>query len=391
MSYDPERRVPKFSNDESTPLWRDYTLNDAALVLGPGFLAMLTLMFLPDQFMLSGLIWSLLLGVVGVIVVLTTPEYMTATEWLTHHISHRIRPSEYHHIKLHAEHKHREQKEEPEHNFVTSALSATQRTQDILGVDRIFPSDEYGPGAIQLRDGTLIGAVRVLPANLTLATAGEWRNATSSLATFVNTIDFRVLLYHTNRQFDVDKFLSPYRQRRTDPDVRSEPALEELLESFLSWYPERLERDGTTISEYYIVVGVEEHEVRSDARTSGIADQLAEMPVFSYFVGPDEDDEEIPEAVIRGRQRKQLYDRIEQVINGVQQIPDTDSELVNAEDHAATIARAWQREEMNIDPAEHFGRNPVVHHSEERAVDETPTSDGVAPQSASDSQVVDQQ
>ena len=363
----PERRVPKMENGESFMMWRGYTLNDASLVGGPVFLAMVALMFLPGQFMFSGLLWSAMFALSGIVVVVTSPEHMKSTEWLMHHLEHAFRPSTVYNLALNGEYPHREQPQAPDHP-ITQSLSATQRTQDLLRVDRVFPSHDRYPGVIEQRDGTLIGVVQVYPANLTLATSGQWRNATSALATFCNTLDHKAVLYHTNRQFDVEKFLAPYRERRGDDDLRSEPALEEVHEAFLQWYPEQHLQGGTTISEHYIVVGVAEHEVRrSTTEPSGMIDQLAEQPPFSRFT---EDNDTTREAVLRGRQRQELYVRLDQVAGEIQNVPDVDSEIVDAEPHAELISRAWTREEMDIDVNEHIGYTGVSHHEAERKVNE---------------------
>jgi hypothetical protein len=364
----PERRVPKMDNDDSFMLYRGYTLNDAMLVGGPVFLAMVALMFLPEQFMFSGLLWSGILALCGIVVAITSPDHMKSTEWLIHNLSHRFRPSTVHNVALNGEYPHREQSQAPDHP-ITQSLSATQRTQDVLRVDRVFPSHGQYPGVTKQRDGTMIGLVKVHPANLTLATAGQWRNATSSLATFCNTLDYKTVLYHTNRQFDVDRFLQPYRERRGDDDLRAEPALEEVHEAFLEWYPEQHLRGGTTISEHYIVVGVRKDEVKQSApEPSGVVDQLSEQPIFNRFT--DDDDDNTREAVLRGRQREELYVRLEQVAGGIQDVPDVDSEIVDAEDHSELIARAWTREEMDVDLSEHISYTGVAHHEAERKVGE---------------------
>jgi hypothetical protein len=354
-------------NGESFMLWRGYTLNDASLVGGPVFLAMVALMFLPERFMFSGLLWSGMLALAGVVVAVTSPEHMKSTDWLLHHLSHLFRPSTVHNLALNGEYPHREQPQAPDHP-VTQSLSASQRTQDLLRIDRVFPSYERYPGVIEQRDGTLIGLVKVQPANLTLATAGQWRNATSNLASFCNTLDYKTVLYHTNRQFDVERFLQPYRQRRGDDDLRAEPVLEEVHEAFLQWYPEQHLQGGTTISEHYIVVGVAEDEVRRSApEPSGMIDQLGEKPIFNRFT---EDNDTIREAVQRGRQREELFVRLEQVAGGIQDVPDVDSEIVDAEEHAELVSRAWTREEMDVDLQDHIGYTGVSHHEAEREVHE---------------------
>jgi hypothetical protein len=362
---DPERSIPNVSTEDSIQLWKGYTLRDAALVGAPLFVGLVSLMFLPEAFALSGIITAILLSLLGVVIVRTTPEWYSSWEWVSHHLSHEIEPNELHHVKLHTDQPRREQQVDTDHGTISSALAANQRTQDILDIDRVYPSGAHGPGAVQQRDGTMIGAIKIYPANLTLATGQQWRQATSDLTTFVNTLDYRVKFYYTNRPFDVDGFLHPYRNRRTDEDVQNEAALEEVLEAFLDWYPDRLERFGTTISEHYLVVGVEEPEVESETETQGIVAKLTDLPGVSMLVD-DTDEDETPEAVIRGRQRDQLYERLRKTYNRAQEVQGVDAEMLDAEEHAAVISRAWTRS----DRSPLISTSPAVHHEAEREVQE---------------------
>lgn len=360
----PERRIPKMSADDSAPLYRGYTVNDSLLVIIPTFIAMVVLIFAPPIFYLPGIGVSAIGSLLGVIAVITAPEYYTSWEWVSHHLNAFIRPTEYHHIQLHADHDHRQQQLEPEAHIVTKALVANQRTQDLIGVKRVYPSDDVGAGAIELTDtNKMVAAIQVSPANLTLATPRQWRNATSGLATAMNTIDFETHIYITNRSFDTEQFLEPYKNRRTDDDILDEPALEELLGAFLSWYPDRLESFGTTISESYMLVAVSPEEVKSESRSTGLKDSLAEKPILSAFI--DVDNKEIPEAVVRGRQRERLYDRVSQLKSAIRGINDVDSQELPAEDHAELIAWSWERKETDLDMSEQFSNLSVVHHQQE--------------------------
>lgn len=341
-----ERQIPQAA-DDSMMLWREYTLDDAAPFI-PGiflsiFLPVLISEFLPNIYILPSLVLPLLSIVGALIAVKTTPEHYKTTEWVTLHLRHAINPSEWFHISYNQSHDRREQKDSPDYNLAEAALGTSQRTQDVLGIEKVFPASDkyrYDTGAIERPDGTLIGAIRVEPANLTLATAGEFRESVDGLTSFVNTLDFPIQMYRTTRDFDVDRFLQSYRARRGHDDVRNEPVLENLLEQFLAWYPQELQIRGTQLIEFYIVVPLEEEEVKSSRRTQGVKDQIAEWPIISYFIS--DDDEETPRSVLRGKQREELIDRLERVEDGIKSIPGVDAERVSASEHADVIARAYR-------------------------------------------------
>ena len=372
QAREPERQIPSVSTDDAIQLWKGYTINDALIVGSPVFIALVSMLFLPEAFILSGVITSALLVIVGIIIVETTPDYYTSTEWIVHHFNHVLEPNEVDNIKYHSDQPRRDQQVELETNPVTKALASTQRAQDTLGIKRVYPPDEYGPGAVEQTDGTLIAALRVYPANLTLATGEDWRQATTSLTQTMNTLDYPVKFYYTNRPFDVEGFLDPFQDRLTDTDVQNQPALEEVVDSFLSWFPDQLEQTGTTRSEHYLIVGVEEPEMTDESQSTGIKAQLADKPVFSWFLNAGDDEDETPEAVIRGRQRAELYDRISTTESRVREIRGIDTEIIGSDTHAELISRAWTRSDTSID----LNTTPIVHHEQEREINEQSTEVG---------------
>lgn len=354
---DPERRVPQ-ERDESMVLARGITLLDARL-FAPGIIvAMFSAVFgraladaigiTPLVFIVPGAVIGAVLLILGIVVYVTTPDHYTSWEWLKLHAGHRARPETYEHITEQYDHAQREQRDVPEHDFLASAFATSQRTQDLLDIDQIGPGrdgvDELDSdaGFIERTDGTLIGAVYVEPANLSLATSREWHNAAGALTSMVNTVDFKTQIYRTTRELDIEHFLSAYQARQGDEDVRSEPVLERLLDEFLEWYPAQLQRRGTKIIEYYVIVEVPEEAVKTTRRTEGLTDQLADLPVFSW-VFSDEDEEDRPEEVTRARQREKLNERLDDIKWKAQDIAnDIDPEVVDATDHAEVIQRAYR-------------------------------------------------
>jgi hypothetical protein len=366
---DPERRIPSIDSDGSMPLWRGYTLYDALLVAMPFLIYIIIFQFIPAPLYLPVLGVMGLVSLFGVGVVLTAPEYYTSIDWLEHHVGHMIRANEYFNIPLQGDYKYREQREAPDHNPISQVFATDQRTQDVLGIERVIPSSGQAPGGVQMEDGSICTAIKIDPANLTLSTPQKWRNATTSLATTLNTLDYPIKIYQTNSEFDTERFMQPYRDRRTDDDILREPALEELLTAFNQWYPDRIESRNTTISEFYVIVGVAQPEVKSESRETGVREQLAETPGFSLFIDANTG-EEIPESVVRGRQMETLYTRIDQLVGSLRQIEDINAKSLPAEENAVAIGRAWTRDEHDSDAEELFSNNPVVYHQSEREVNE---------------------
>ena len=347
--------IPQEEEDSFT-VFRGYTVKDALLFAPAGLVFIASAVFTPEiiarlpiginQYILlgPGIGVSVLLALIGVVTLLTTPSHYTPREWALLHLRHRFRATEVIHQEQAHDHENRETTEEQDMGFVASAIGATQRTQDVTHVEEVLPSSySDNGGVVRLTNGDVAGAVKVEPTNLSLATAQQWSRVVGELTSIANTIDHPIKISHTTRDFDVGEYLEPFSQRLNDEDVRSSPVLDALLRDFLEWYPRELELQGTKQSEFYVVVGVSEAEVTSTARSESVTDQLADTPGFSLIFSSN--DEELHESVIRGRQREQLYRRVESIEQQVRKIEGVEGSVLPAEDHAALIAESWQRTE----------------------------------------------
>jgi len=347
--------IPQEEEDSFT-VFRGYTVKDALLFAPAGLVFIVSAVFTPEiiarlpiginQYVLlgPGIGVSVLLALIGVVTLLTTPSHYTPREWALLHLRHRFRANEVIHQEEAHDHENRDTTEEQDMGFVASAIGATQRTQDVTNVEEVLPSSySDNAGVVRLTNGDVASAVKVEPTNLSLATAQQWSRVVGELTSIANTIDHPIKICHTTRDFDVGEYLEPFSQRLSDEDVRSSPVLDALLRDFLEWYPRELELQGTKQSEFYVVVGVSEAEVTSTARSESVTDQLADTPGFSLIFSST--DEELHESVIRGRQREQLYRRVESIEQQVRKIEGVEGSVLPAEDHAALIAESWQRTE----------------------------------------------
>jgi hypothetical protein len=341
-----QRRIPQQA-DDSMSLIRGYTLDDAMLV-GPGIaICIFTLALAPPIIRLQGVLLGVLAFLAGVVGLATTPDHYKSTEWVKLHAAHLARQSTYEHLTFHHDHAQRTQTDQPEQTTTQAIFATNQRTQDVLDVERVQPGTQRGDtGYVELTDGTLVGAVQIDPANLSLSTADDWSRTVTQLGSTINTLDFPTQIYRTSRDFDTDAFLQPYYERRGDDDVRNEPVLKTLLTEFLTWYPEELASRGTRITEFYVIVPVHPEEVESSRRTAGFKQQLAAWPLLGRLITTN-DEEDAPEAVLRGRQRETLADRLAMVRGHFREITDIDATRVDAVEHAELIAHAYQREDVD--------------------------------------------
>jgi hypothetical protein len=157
----------------------------------------------------------------------------------------------------------------------TDFREATAHTR----VRRVFPDRN----AIERTDGALVGALRVSPTRMALATDEQWQRTAGAYADVLNTtVEFPVQLYSTTRSFPAEEYLARYEARLGDPDVQANPTLERLIEEYVAWYRQDLERRQMTIRDHYAIVAVRPESVRHT--DDGVTETLAGVPVLGVFV-----------------------------------------------------------------------------------------------------------
>lgn len=351
MSSDPReasKRVPK-SLDGDTPLVGSYTVTDLLVAALPAVLVVLGMqLFVPPETTVAGYRireFTLPIGAVGVVLgavgVYLTPAHRATDEWLATMLDYRRRPAQ------------------------ESHATARDHTQ----VERVYPAAD----AIERADGALVGMVRVDPPSMALATDDEWREQAAAFQDFLNTtVDFPVQLYATTRPFDVDAYLAHFERRRADPDVRENDQLDRLIEEYVDWFADDLERRQTTIRDHYVVVPIHPREVRF--ADESIVKKLTRLPVLGVFLqvwlAPGLEEE-------RTAMLTQLDERTRLVARGLREIDGVSTGQVSAGHAAELVAEFWRGEAVGIDdPTQVFGSSPVVQNRhDESPADDAPGAD----------------
>jgi hypothetical protein len=353
-SSDPTRRVPKKLGD-SDEFWRGYTLDDL-LVGGTPFIVavLLTAYVIPPEYRYIGYALAFVGLLVGAVAVYATPDHMTASEWVSTYAHHFRRPEEVEHVRYDFESV-REQTDFPE----SGAFEVGQRTQELTDVKRVHKDRD----AVERLDGTFVGAVRVEPANMALATDRRWRENVSAFADFFNnSVEWSLQMYSTTSEFPIDDYLRRRERRLDDDDVAGNPVFRRLIEEWLDWYPRELEARGTNIREHYIIVPVRRDEVVGNGDEGGLLDTLAGVPVVGGVFGLLASGDGMTEEEIRARVLDELDERLRMVENeGVQKLDGCRAHRLEASGLARILAEFWEGEPAEFGDMDGVLReNPVV-------------------------------
>ncbi|SEP23189.1 hypothetical protein SAMN04487948_12433 [Halogranum amylolyticum] len=229
--------------------------------------------------------------------------------------------------------------------------------------------------AIRRQDETLVGAVRIDPANLALADQAQWDRAARGLGAVLNTLDYPVQVHSSARRVDPARMTAAYDDRRTDPDVRATPALTEIVEVYRRRRPQEFHERGTSVRQYHAIVTVGIQEVSLE--DNGWVRRLQSVPLIGDHVGSVVADvllrDERREA-IEERQRAILRDRRTHFTEQLTSIEGVTARPVTATDLVTLVEEYWSGNRTEYpDAGPHLRTTPVVMSDHDTDVSHSPT------------------
>ena len=318
----PSKRIPK-SIGTDAKLFGRFTLMDMIVALVPGVVVILVLQILvPPEIAVLGYpvqVFALPLALLAIgfggLFVSLTPTYTTSLDWLASFVGFHVGSTE------------RDHHEASEHTLV----------------ERLHPDRD----AIERTDDALVGFIRVAPPSMALATDAQWSATAAAFTDFLNTtVAFPIQIYSTTRAFPVEAHLSHFEDRLDDPDVEANPRLQKLIEQYIEWYGEELERRRMTIRDHYVVVSVSPSEVRYDSESMG--SRLGQIPVLGNVLGlwarP-------PEALAREAMFDELDSRCDRIDRGLRDLDGCSAMRISLGDALPIVRRFWTGREDDLDAA----------------------------------------
>lgn len=339
-TQNPAQSIPKGLN--RTTLFRGYTLNELFIIAAPALLIWYGGQFLPSP--ISD--YRLFLGLVGILVGAAinwrTPNHLEPTEWVIGYIMFMLNPDEINHVKLEGGMA-RKQKDVVNSDILTLA----KRTQDEHGIKRIH----MNKNALEREDGQMIGAVEATSVlNMALANEEKWEVAVDAWETYLNsTINYPIQVYVRSVPFNVNEYINDYRSRLEDEDIRTRPIMEEILRSFLTWYPDYLSNYGTNEREFYIIFKTKASNInRMDYQEDTIGDLLFKIPLLGKYVGNDPEEIDLTETEKKQLMFNELDKRCQTAMRqGLGQLDQTEMRRVTGTELAFLNKEFWQGRNMD--------------------------------------------
>ncbi|MCU4726392.1 hypothetical protein [Halapricum hydrolyticum] len=316
----PSKRIPK-SIGTDAKLFGRFTLMDVIVALVPGVAVILVVQTVvpPDlavfgySIQVFGLPLALVAIAIGGLFVSLTPSYTTSLDWLTAFVGFRL----------------------------TSNTAEHREASEQTLVERLHPDHD----AVERIDGALVGFVRVEPPSMALATDTQWSATADAFTDFLNTtVEFPIQIYSTTQPFPVANHLAHYETRLSDPDVRANPRLQALIEHYVEWYGEELERRRMTIRDHYVIVSVEPSDVRYESES--LAARVSRVPIVGRVIGfwarPSR-------ALAREAMFEELDSRCDRVARGLRDIEGCRARRIPLGEALPIVRRFWTGHADDLD------------------------------------------
>ncbi|WP_158057932.1 class I SAM-dependent methyltransferase [Halorussus halophilus] len=317
---DPRRRVlDEFgAGDEIAGIDTDYTLSDLKAFIPAVALAFACLLAgVADGGLLAvlaGILSALGILAMTAVVIVITPSHLTPQEWVTQILRF---------------------KRAPKQRSIVGQIPDEQ-TEVLTGIARFDAESD----AVERDDGTLVGGVRVDPANMALATDEEWQAAADALGQALNSLEFDIQIRSTARRVETDDLLAGYDTRLDDPDVRENEVLQELIKVYQRDLPHEFRTRGTSVREYQILIPVRIHEVQLAER--GALARLETVSVIGPFLGLlGAESTRLTDEEIERAQHELLTERRRTIEDAIRGLESCTAEAVTAATLASWVEEAW--------------------------------------------------
>ncbi len=357
------RRIPKNIGNNDT--FRGYQTEDLVMGFIPLGLILVAIQVLPEAVQEQVTLPAMALGVIlGGLLIAITPEHLSTREWLESIFHHIFRPKRVEHVSISSG----VARKQTDTVSETKIYQMEERTQEITRLEKIHRNG----GAIERDDGVMVGAIKVDPANMALASNRRWQMMVSEWEGYLNnSVEYPLQIYATSRPFPVEDYITHYQGRINDPDIQNRPILQELLSNFLDWYPEYLSWQGTNQREYYVIVPVSSDELigaNSDEETP--IEKLAKLPVIGgLFKSRIDSSASKNEEETMVEQLRVLTQRLREVERqGVRSMAEVSGRRLSGVEVAILVREFWSGREYEGDPEEVVRSQPVLMKSGGQAV-----------------------
>jgi len=360
---DMSRRIPDNLGGTETfldnaPLVGAVQLSDGAIAFGPAlFILFVSQNVLPQQFAFLGFGISGIVALIGGLVLLAKPSYLTLGDWISDIRRFRKEPDVYRKALPN---------ESNDSNDDTESIevNSDQDTRSKINVERIYP--EYG--VVERPDESAVGVIRVRGLNLDAASPEQLEGKVRQFDDFINRqLQEDIQIYMPMRQFDPTEQIDMYEDRLENSRlVQNDPLLQEYINDRISFITAL--SMGSYIRRFYILCEMPKYEILTEEAQAGefrrVVEQipvLGELIAALYVYSKGSSLTMKNEKELKNQQLERLDERRTEIANQVEGKLGCSTEALGADEVGVLLKEFWEGVDITEDEKEGFiRRKPYV-------------------------------
>ncbi|MFC7009976.1 hypothetical protein [Halalkalicoccus salilacus] len=212
--------------------------------------------------------------------------------------------------------------------------------EDLTRVDGFAPQAD----GVWRFDGALVGGVSIDPAELSLASKADWEAAADELGEVINGLEHAGQLRNGSVKIDTEAVKRRFGERIGDPDVRSNPQLQQNVGMYKQNLAAQMDSRNASIRGFQFLAPVTMEEVQMQGHR--VLGRLDDIPVLGPRVASMLASRDLTVAEIRYRQERILKERRASLEKNLGGITGCDADQLSMDDLISVLEESWTGERV---------------------------------------------
>ena len=212
--------------------------------------------------------------------------------------------------------------------------------EDLTRVDGFAPQAD----GVWRFDGSLVGGVSIDPAELSLASKADWEAAADELGEVINGLEHPGQLRNGSVKIDTEAVKRRFGERIGDPDVRSNPQLQQNVGMYKQNLAAQMDSKNASIRGFQFLAPVSMEEVQMQGHR--VLGRLNDIPVLGSRIASMLASRDLTVAEIRYRQERIMKERRASLEKDLGGITGCDAEQLSMDDLISVLEESWTGERV---------------------------------------------
>ncbi|WP_336346164.1 ICP22 family protein [Halalkalicoccus ordinarius] len=221
-----------------------------------------------------------------------------------------------------------------------SSSGERRALEDLTRVDGFAPQAD----GVWRFDGALVGGCSIDPAELSLASKADWEAAADELGEVINGLEHPGQLRNGSVKIDTEAVKRRFGERIGDPDVRSNPQLQQNVGMYKQNLAAQMDSKNASIRGFQFLAPVTMEEVQMQGHR--VLGRLNDIPVLGSRIASMLASRDLTVAEIRYRQERIMKERRASLEKDLGGITGCDADQLSMDDLISVLEESWTGERV---------------------------------------------